>query len=48
MIFDDKKVVPYLKAVLASGDDEWIYFVKENVLPLMSMKIKRTLKTVEK
>lgn len=48
MIFDDKKVVPYLKAVLASGDDEWIYFVKENVLPLMSMKIKRTLKEVEK
>lgn len=48
MIFDDKKVVPYLKAVLASGDDEWIYFVKENVLPLMSMKIKKTLKTVEK
>lgn len=48
MIFDDKKVVPYLKAVLASSDDEWIYFVKENVLPLMSMKIKRTLKEVEK
>ncbi len=32
----------------AGDDDEWIYFVKENVLPLMSRKIKKALKEVEK
>lgn len=39
MIFDDKKIVPYLNAVLSSGDEEWIYFVKENVLTRMNCKI---------
>lgn len=48
MLFDDKKVVPYLKAVFASGDDEWIYFVKENIMPLMSRKIQNALKRAEK
>lgn len=44
MIFDDKKIIPYLNAVLSSRDDEWIYFVKENVLPRLSKKIQNAMK----
>lgn len=44
MIFDDKKILPYIKAIFTSNDDEWIYFVKNNIMPLMSRKNQKALR----
>ena len=43
LIFDDEEIVPYLKAALSSGDEDWGYFLRKQIIPKMSEKIKTML-----
>ena len=43
LIFDDEEIVPYLKAALSSGDEDWVYFLRKQIIPKMSEKIKTML-----
>ena len=45
LIFDDEKIVPYLKAALSSCDEDWIHFLRKQIIPKMSEKIKTMLQT---
>lgn len=37
---DDKNIVPHLKAALSSGDDDWIFFLNEFLLPKLGEEIR--------
>jgi len=43
LIFDDEEIVPYLKAALSSCDEDWGYFLRKQIIPKMSEKIKTML-----
>ena len=43
LIFDDEEIVPYLKTALSSGDEDWVYFLRKQIIPKMSEKIKTML-----
>ena len=47
LIFDDEEIVPYLKAALSSGDEDWVYFLRKQIIPKMSEKIKTMLQMEE-
>ena len=47
LIFDDEEIVPYLKAALSFGDEDWVYFLRKQIIPKMSEKIKTMLQMEE-